>query len=471
MIRLLLLFFFIAFTAKAQFTEFWGTTYLGGEFDAGYVFKMDTDGSDFQIIHELDGESGGKYMGSGMTLGSDGMLYGVVNQGGEFGNGFIYRIDPAIGEFEIQVQFEDSIYSNTTLKQASNGKFYGFGSVGLGCIFEFDPETSEYQIVYKTTRPEGVSVLGTGFLTEVEPNMLYGTFLGGGGNNEGSLFSFDIETRTLSVEHSFERSTGQSPASGLLLASNGKLYGTCWRGGEFNDGVLFEFDPKTKDYVVKANFHDDIIIPTLGLIEGVNGKIYGTASIGGSNFQGALYEYDMESEAYQVLINFGSGGSGSNNDGVSGTGQIVDAPVMLAENGKLYGLSRYGGSGKGLGQVYSYDPETKDFELVASLNDGFPLETALVEAPKNIVAGISDDPKTSLRLYPNPASDYLIIETNNRPLPKEVCFYNLQGQKEKCVQPNSERIELEGLKDGVYLVRAFNIDRTTSTSILKTFKD
>ena len=58
----------------------------------GYVWRINTDGSGFQRIHQFNGTNGGDPAG-GLVQAPDGFLYGITKGGGNGSNGTIYRID------------------------------------------------------------------------------------------------------------------------------------------------------------------------------------------------------------------------------------------------------------------------------------------------------------------------------------------------------------------------------------------
>ena len=64
--------------------------------------------------------------------------------------------------------------------------------------------------------------------------------------------------------------------------------------------------------------------------------------------------------------------------------------------------------------------------------------------------------RNSLKVYPNPAKDYLIIENIDKI--NNIEIYNIQGEKilEKSVELNIETIDLTYLKSGIYFVRVNN---------------
>jgi uncharacterized repeat protein (TIGR03803 family) len=68
-----------------------GTTLGGGPFAAGTVFSINTDGSGFTILHQFSGAGDGGVPWSGVTV-SGSSLYGTTSQGGAFGNGTVFKM-------------------------------------------------------------------------------------------------------------------------------------------------------------------------------------------------------------------------------------------------------------------------------------------------------------------------------------------------------------------------------------------
>ena len=62
----------------------YGTTETGGTWGHGTVFRVEEDGSGFQVLHHFDG-IGGAVPGARLVAGSDSMLYGTTSAGGAFG--------------------------------------------------------------------------------------------------------------------------------------------------------------------------------------------------------------------------------------------------------------------------------------------------------------------------------------------------------------------------------------------------
>src|ERR1039458_1607249 len=72
----------------------YGTTELGGNASKGgkgVVFKLDTAGNE-TVLHSFSG-SDGSYPFAGVTLDSEGNLYGTTSRGGAKGYGTVYKVD------------------------------------------------------------------------------------------------------------------------------------------------------------------------------------------------------------------------------------------------------------------------------------------------------------------------------------------------------------------------------------------
>ena len=74
----------------------YGSTYYGGPDDVGTVFRVAPDGTGFQTLHGFgtNGTADGSNGAGTPVFGPDGNLYGVTRQGGSGGNGILYRLGP-----------------------------------------------------------------------------------------------------------------------------------------------------------------------------------------------------------------------------------------------------------------------------------------------------------------------------------------------------------------------------------------
>jgi uncharacterized repeat protein (TIGR03803 family) len=155
--------------------DFYGTTYMGGAFNEGSIFKVSASGA-YTLLYSFDFVSPtlyGTYPEAGLTLGTDGNLYGVASRGGINNYGAIFQVTPA-GDVNFLYSFcsvagcSDGIVPETPLIQHTNGKFYGTASGNSGCcgtFFSFDMGLPPFT---RSTANQGkvgatVDFLGQGF--------------------------------------------------------------------------------------------------------------------------------------------------------------------------------------------------------------------------------------------------------------------------------------------------------------------
>jgi len=212
---------------------------------------------------------------------------------------------------------------------------------GSGAIFRTngDGEVREYFNVFPFTQgrnPYNVK------LVEVEPNTFYGTTGSGGDSARGTIYKYNAVTEEMTVLHHFGTKNGTNIQSGLLKASNGKLYGVTASGGSNNKGTLYEFDPSNDSYKVMVHFMGGNGVSPIGLpMQASNNRIYGTTSSGGTNGTGVIYEFDITTRTSQIIHHF------SNGLGSRPRGNLVEY------NGALYGLATQGGSISNNGLLFS----------------------------------------------------------------------------------------------------------------------
>jgi uncharacterized repeat protein (TIGR03803 family) len=122
-------------------------------------------------------------------------------------------------------------------------------------------------------------------------NTLYGTTPSGGAFGDGVVFSLPVGGGTPTVLLSFNGADGDQPMAGLLV-SNGVLYGTTYGGGAFNGGEVFSLPTTGGTPTLLESFDDTETAagPTAGLVMDSNGDLFGTTFLNGSVFELAVPE-------------------------------------------------------------------------------------------------------------------------------------------------------------------------------------
>jgi uncharacterized repeat protein (TIGR03803 family) len=199
---------------------------------------------------------------------------------------------------------------------------------------------------------------------------VFGTTGQGGKHNVGSVFKLTPNANKtkwkLQTLYSFCTKTdcadGWYPNGGLVIDTDGNLYGTTYYGGAAGSGLVFKLSPVVgKPKWKLIHLHDfvggtDGVQPTAGLTyagaqsgaqyDGVS-PLYGTTSGGGGEgAEGTVFSISPGRAKWKetVLHAFTSG------DGTNLSGQLmIDAP------GNLYGTAPGGGS-SGAGTVFELSP-------------------------------------------------------------------------------------------------------------------
>lgn len=192
---------------------------------------------------------------------------------------------------------------------------------------------------------------------------IWGMTAGGGTNALGSIFKTDINGDNLSIVHSFSGADGNMPIGGLCHATNGKLYGMTSKGGINNKEVISMFDPQSNLYTKIHDFNMvDGSSPSGNLIQASNGKLYGLTPYGGVAPQGVPYGGTL----FEIDI--------QNNtfqklyDFIQADGYNPKGSLIQASNGKLYCTTNWGGSSAFGGSIVEYDIITGTLTNKIALN-------------------------------------------------------------------------------------------------------
>ena len=113
---------------------------------------------------------------------------------------------------------------------------------GCGVVFRWTPSGGMSVLYTFTGYPVDAQDPFAGLVLDDQGN-LFGTTAGGGPSNDGTVFKV-TPTGVETVLHNFkDRKNGFQPRTGLVLDTNGNLYGTTLYGGTFGAGTVFKVVP------------------------------------------------------------------------------------------------------------------------------------------------------------------------------------------------------------------------------------
>jgi uncharacterized repeat protein (TIGR03803 family) len=123
----------------------YGTTYAGGTFNFGTVFKLDTTGKETVLHSFAGGLSDGQFPFAGLVRDSAGNLYGSTYFGGAFSTGTLFKVDKTGVETVLRSlsYSSDGGYPYAGLILDTSGNLYGTTSAGgpasAGVVFRLFP--------------------------------------------------------------------------------------------------------------------------------------------------------------------------------------------------------------------------------------------------------------------------------------------------------------------------------------------
>jgi len=250
--------------------------------------------------------------------------------------------------------------------QATDGNFYSSGdSVDRpnGYIYRMTPAgaiTIVYRFCSHTHCSDGDQPLSPVLGSD---GNLYGvTAAGGNSTASGTVYKLTLGGE-LTTLHSFCPTSGCADGQypeGVVLASDGNLYGTTQFGGVNADGragTIFSISPGGKfkllyTFCSQANCADGWQ-PSSPPIQGSDGNFYGVAQFGGTGTGALGVAYKLTpAGVYSVLYNF-----------CSRTGCTDGAqPVSISQgpHGGLFGITSVGGGGfKSCGTAFGIGPKNR----------------------------------------------------------------------------------------------------------------
>ena len=286
----------------------YGTTSIGALTEAntaGTVYRMQPDGTGFTILHRFQTYSAANSAGSAVNAdganpetelveGNDGLLYGITRAGGANGTGVIFKISKE--------------------------------GTGFTVLHTFGPITSAVNVT-PVLNADGIGSASP--LVAGADDYFYGTATNGGPSGNGTVFRVRFDGTGFEVLHAFtalvesESSTlptnedGATPIAGLTDGQDGRLYGVTNLGGEFGNGTVYAIDPVSGVFSVLHDFDGFKGARSTGeLLLAQDGKLYGTTATGGTNAggtvttAGTIYSIARDGTGFTSLLSLdGSDGS------------------------------------------------------------------------------------------------------------------------------------------------------------------
>ncbi len=331
----------------------YGTTDIGGAYNAGTVFKITARGT-LITLYSFCAQpncTDGSNPYAGLVQSTDGNFYGTSYEGGDHNYGTVFKVTPS-GTLTTLHSFDgtDGAYPYAGLVQAMNGDFYGttsgeapLGPLNDGTVFKITADGALTTLHRFTGPPTDGAIPLDGIILGTDGNF-YGTTAAGGnienfcGLGCGTVFKM-TPAGAVRLLYSFCPNpyclTG-SVAYGLIESTDGSLYGTTQDSGPNGPaGTVFKISPQgglslLYGFCSQPGCADGY--EPGELIQATDGNFYGTTSHAGADNYGTVFKITADG-TLTTLHSF------DNTDGGSPYGGLVQGT-----DGSFYGTTTfYGG--------------------------------------------------------------------------------------------------------------------------------
>ncbi len=388
---------------------FYGMTVSGGENNVGVIFSFDPDNpTDLTVLYHFSNakeNEGNRPYGSLINIPGKGQsirLYGLANQGGVCGGGVIFKFDPDPTVLEY-TRIEDMAHINGNpafpigdlLYLSGNNTAYFMTQPNevnedyYGGIIEYNLGTTSFSY-YPFNGTNGNSPYGS-LIEGNSSNILYGMTNLGGSSSFGNIFEYNYSTHSITNKVSFNNSTvnGKHPYGCLKYFSNNELYyGFTYEGGDYEKGILFSWDNNTNPGI------------------------------------STVHEFN-----YSMLIPDGAFPLGS----------------LMRYQDTLYGMTNAGGNNN-VGTIIKYVPND-----ITSYDKKVNFSCINYDLGDNFT-GINVVNSNKVIIYPNPASDYVMINNAEN---ANIKVYSMLGNIVMDISNicNEYKMDIKSLSQGTYLVK------------------
>jgi uncharacterized repeat protein (TIGR03803 family) len=400
--------------AQGRDGAMYGTSYDGGVYGQGTVFKVSTAGK-VNVLHSFCAQANcvdGSSPDGGLTLRPDGHFIGTTLTGGSYGYGTIFDVTQT-GELHVLYNFTgvtDGAYPSAPPILGPDGSYYGTtaqggDASGCGSIYRIrnsGATVGGFQLLYDFDNTHGCEP-GAPLVLGADGDF-YGPAIYGGNAGYGVIFKITTKGK-LRVLHNFQGDgDGFDPGGPLIQGTDGNFYGTTRGVGTPHGGGVFQMTPNgtlTSLHHLNGTTDGDYVMA--GVVQATDGNFYGAAEEGGINDNyncgsgcGTLFRAST-TDSFSVLYSFDFN-----------SGYFPESIPFQHTNGTLYGDTYWGGITGGIcapfgcGVFYSLDGNLPPFvslvpyqakagSTIHFLGQGFTASSIVsfngIPAPATVVSG------------------------------------------------------------------------------------
>ncbi|WP_370087979.1 choice-of-anchor tandem repeat GloVer-containing protein [Ekhidna sp.] len=418
--------------------EVWGITKYGGsngnewpDDDQGVVYKINTDGTGFTLLHSFI-EASGMNPVSGLKL-LDNKMWGVTERGGENGLGVIYSISLDGYLYNNEVLFTEKIgngpnhftvYSTKVDPELEiefiPEKEYGDDSFVINITSENATPANLYSSAESIVKLEGgmATIMGAGTVLIIAEQ------------NSTSEFFYTSDTISLTIE--------KAPLT-VTVDDQSKVY------GEANP----EFKVSYTGFVNGEDAGSLTTIPTANTLADESSEVgtYAITASGGTSENYAFTYVDGIMTVEEASLTVAA------DDHLINEGEALPE-LTITYSGFVNGEDANSLISKPVATMGITDTNTAGtftISVSGGVSDNYVFK--YVSGTLTIKQVLGLDGQETITVYPNPAVDYIKIDSRHV---KKVELYDLRGTKALTSDDVNQQINLKTLDKGLYLIRLYN---------------
>lgn len=281
----------------------YGTCAVGGTNNSGTIFRLERDGTGFTVLRHLLSTGDCRNPQGALLEAADGMLYGTAYNGGGFARGGVFRLNKNGSAYQIisGFNFAGTFAPRGPLGgviEAADGTLFGTtelgGSTNKGAVFRLSKDGSAQMLLASLGTVEGGLVSPDGNLLLANDGLLYSCAYSGGASNLGGIFRMATNGASFAIIKHFGDTIGDGlePRAGLIQLPNGQIAGTTRIGGAANQGAVFTLNRNGANYLTRRSFTGaDGARSRSPLLLTPGNVVYGMTFGGGTSDQGVIYRF------------------------------------------------------------------------------------------------------------------------------------------------------------------------------------
>jgi uncharacterized repeat protein (TIGR03803 family) len=328
-------------------TTLYGMTSYGGSNDKGTIFKVQADGSGFTLLHEFAGSSVDGQHPVGSLILSGSTLYGMTAGGSTDDHGSIFKMETDGSDFTLLHSFVGGSAGEypTGSLILSGSTLYGMSRGFSGTIFKIQTDGSDFTILHIFTVVPAYEGYPKGSLT-ISGSTLYGMTYDGGNSRQGTIFKVqtDGSDYTLLYEFTGGITDGRFPYGSLLLSGSTLFgmasFGMNGMGGPGDPrvlGTIFKINTDGSGFSLLHAFPFPFIaaegMQPRGSLILSGSTLFGMTHGDGSSSYGTVFQMQTDGTGFTPLHTFVGG---------MDDGRYPEGSLILSDS-VLYGMTNKGG--------------------------------------------------------------------------------------------------------------------------------